>query len=187
MKLMRLKKLIVGVAVLAAPAFAMAQSAEQLIEKYTPLVVTAANAKALVNGLRNGTEVVMLMEVSAPPPPPPPPPLFGLPFFAPTPMTVSVAATFVEVKFTPRTGKMGFGNVDNALTLAQGSLKNLNIVTGEPQPTERKVTPEDVKAVLMGGDVKTPQSTLINLPGILELRYQGSGWGEIAKQVGTDL
>lgn len=187
MKLMRLKKLIVGVAVLAAPAFAMAQSAEQLIEKYTPLVVTAANATALVNGLRNGTEVVMLMEVSAPPPPPPPPPLFGLPFFAPTPMTVSVAATFVEVKFTPRTGKMGFGNVDNALTLAQGSLKNLDIVTGTPNTYERKVTPEDVKFALMGGEVKTPRDTLILLPGILELRYLGNGWGEIAQQVGAKL
>src|SRR5574340_354161 len=88
----RFKKLLVGVAVLAAPLYAAAQSAEQLIQKYTPLVgqglsATDAqkNATALVNGLRDGTQITMLLPASTtsspsllPPPPgpgllPPPP------------------------------------------------------------------------------------------------------------------
>lgn len=185
---MRMKKLIVGVAVLAAPVFAMAQSAEQLIQKYTPLAGNEANAKALVNGLRDGTEVVMYMEQAAPPPPPPPPLLF---FGAPLPpvsQVVTVGTTeLVPVKCTPPTGKMGFGNVDNALTLAQGSLKNLKIVTGEPQLGERKATPEDVCLILVGGDVTTPGGAKIKVPGILELRYLGNGWGEIAQQLELKL
>lgn len=183
---MRMKKLILGVTVLAAPVVAMAQSAEQLIRKYTPLVVTAANAEALVNALRDGTEVVMYMEKAAPPPPPPPPPLFGAPLPPPAPMLT--LTELVEVKCTPRTGKMGFGNVDNALTLAQASLTNLKIVTGEPQFGERKVTPEDVCFVLVGGDVTPPAGPpKITVPGILELRYQGHGWGEIAQQLELKL
>lgn len=213
---MRFKKLIVGVAVLAAPVYAAAQSADQLIQKYTPLVVksscaaTTDNAKALVQGLRDGTEVVMKMEVVAPPPPPSPAPP---PFFAPPPppppgamldttpttttasiddsaSTGSTATACVteDVKFTPRTGRMGLGNVDNALTLARGMLKNVNIVPGTANSSEqRNATPAEVKAALMGGDVTTPQSTKITLPGILELRYRGNGWGEIAQQVGVSL
>lgn len=212
---MRFKKLLVGVAVLAAPVYAAAQSADQLIQKYTPLVVkstcaaTANNAKALVEGLRDGTAIVMKMEVTPPPPPPPPAPP---PFFAPPPppppgamldttSTIGMASiddsastgststcTTEDVSFLPPTGKMGLGNVDNALTLAQGMLKNINIVPGTASGNEqRNANPADVKAALMGGDVKTPQSTTITLPGILQLRYQGNGWGEIAQQVGAKL
>lgn len=185
---MRFKKLIVGVAVLVAPAFALAQSAEQLIQKYTPLVGTAANAKALVTGLRNGTQVVMYMEVSAPPPPPPPPPLFGAPL--PPPPVVAVTTQLIAVKCTPpEQVKMGFGNVDNALTLAQGSLENHKIVTGTPQPDQRAVTPADVCIALVGGTVTTRSGASISLPGVLVLRSQGLGWGEIANhpQVNVNL
>jgi hypothetical protein len=177
----RIKKLVVGVAVLAAPAFAMAQSAEQLIQKYTPLAGSEANATALVNGLRDGTEVVMVIEPVAPPPPPP---LLGF-GFPPPPPPPPPAPT--EVRCVPPTGKMGFGNVDNALTLGQGSLANANIVTGNVQSFQRPVTPQDVCTVLVGGEVTTPQGTKINLPGILLLRSQDNGWGQIALLVGAKL
>lgn len=192
MRTMRFKKLIVGVSVFAAPAFAMAQSAEQLIEKYTSLVGTAANATALVNGLRNGTAVKMsapsapTSSVCMPAIQPPPVgntmvvPVMGAPIPVPLPSWT--------VEFSPPTNKMGYGNVDNALTLAQGTLKGLKIVTGEPQFGERKVTPEDVCLVLVGGDVTPPAGPpKITVPGILELRHRGHGWGEIAQQLELKL
>jgi hypothetical protein len=196
---MRIKKLIVGVTVLAAPAFAMAQSAEQLIQKYTPLVgqnVSAAdaqkNANALVDGLRDGTKVTMKSSV-APTEPlckpataggivPPPVTGFGI-----VPVPVPVGGT---VEFTPQTGKMGYGNVDNALTLAQGSLANFDIVTTVVDATkQRAVTASDVCVALVGGVVTTKAGTQQQLPGILKLRSEGWGWGEISKhpQVGAKL
>jgi hypothetical protein len=205
---MRVKKVIVGVAVLAAPVSVMAQSAEQLIQKYAPLVVsascdaTADNAKALVDGLRDGTKVVMYMEVAAPPPPPPPAFFPGFGVMLDTTSTSKVASiddsastggttcTTQEVSFEPPTGKMGLGNVDNALTLAQGMLKNINIVAGTASGNEqRNATPADVKAALIGEEVTTPQGTQIVVPGILTLRSQGWGWGEISNhpEVGAKL
>ncbi|TAK85519.1 MAG: hypothetical protein EPO20_10925 [Betaproteobacteria bacterium] len=157
---MRMKKLIVGVAVLVAPMLALAQSPAQLIEKYTPLVSNNPEfAKVLVTGLRDGTEVVFKA--------------------GRTPRN--------WISFTPPTGKMGYGNVDNALTLAQGSLASLNIVTGTPQSGQRAVTLFDVKAVLMGGNVTTPQNTTITLPGVLILRSQDLGWGEISQKLNVKL
>jgi hypothetical protein len=73
------------------------------------------------------------------------------------------------VTFTPQTGKMGYGNIDNALALAQASLG------GSPTPTE-------LKSVLTGGTVN-------NVPydGILNLRASGMGWGVIAQELGFKL
>lgn len=193
---MRIKKLIVGVTVLAAPAFAMAQSADQLIQKYTPLVgngLAAAqaqsNAQALVNGLRDGTKITMLVPATSgnatsllPPPPPGP----GL--LPPPPPPPPSGPT--EVSCQPQTGKMGFGNVDNALTLVQGSLANLDIVVAVTDTTkERPATAADVCAALVGGDVTPKAGAPITLPGILKLRSEGLGWGEISKHplVGTKL
>ncbi|OGA65131.1 MAG: hypothetical protein A3G81_18640 [Betaproteobacteria bacterium RIFCSPLOWO2_12_FULL_65_14] len=151
---MRIKKLIVGVAVLAASGVAMAQSPEQLVEKYTPLLGNNADhAKVLVTGLRNGTPVVVKGRTPRAP----------------------------SMDFTPPTGKMGFGNVDNALTLAERSLASWGIVTGTAQSGQRAVNLTDIQAVLMGDrTVSNPRGGLIQFPGILILRSQGMGWGEIA-------
>lgn len=65
--------------------------------------------------------------------------------------------------FTPPTGKMGYGNVDNALALAAASLQEKGIT----QPT-----PAELEAAAMA---------------ILQMRFDGMGWGEIAKAQGFKL
>ena len=65
--------------------------------------------------------------------------------------------------FTPPTGKMGNGNIDNALALAQASLEKKGITN----PT----LPQLEKAVM----------------GVLEMRAEGQGWGQIANSMGFKL
>jgi hypothetical protein len=65
--------------------------------------------------------------------------------------------------FTPPTGKMGYGNVDNALALAAASLEKKGIT----QPT-----PAQLEASVMD---------------VLRLRADGKGWGQIAQAQGVKL
>ncbi len=65
--------------------------------------------------------------------------------------------------FTPPTGKMGYGNVDHALALAEASLKEKGIT---------RPTPAQLEAATME---------------ILRMRADGRGWGEIAHSQGFKL
>ncbi|MGH8735385.1 MAG: hypothetical protein ACREVB_17000, partial [Burkholderiales bacterium] len=65
--------------------------------------------------------------------------------------------------FTPPTGTMGYGNVDNALALAQASLAQRGIT----QPT-----PAQLQASVMD---------------VLKMRADGQGWGQIAQSYGVKL
>ena len=65
--------------------------------------------------------------------------------------------------FTPPTGKMGYGNVDNALALAEASLKEKGITNP---------TPAQLEAAVMD---------------ILKMRASGQGWGQIAQAKGFKL
>ena len=113
------------------PLAALAQSESQLVDKWKPLVGgSEANAKTLVNGLRDGTDF-------------------------------KIGST----SFDPPTGKMGYGNVDIALALAQKSLPE-------------NPTPAQLKAALIGTSAK---------PGILAQRADGQGWGQIAQSMGFKL
>ncbi len=80
--------------------------------------------------------------------------------------------------FTPPTGKMGYGNIDNALALAQESLADQGIT----QPTAAQL-----EAALMGGTIKTSSGETIKLDGILQMRADGKGWGQIAQSLGFKL
>lgn len=62
--------------------------------------------------------------------------------------------------FTPPTGKMGYGNVDSALSLAQASLAR----QGVTDPTLAQIE----KAVM----------------DVLKMRASGQGWGQIAQSMG---
>lgn len=73
------------------------------------------------------------------------------------------------VTFTPKTERMGYGNIDNALALAGASLGN------SPTPTE-------LKSVLTGGTVNN-----VTYEGILNMRAGGMGWGVIAQELGFKL
>jgi hypothetical protein len=80
------------------------------------------------------------------------------------------------VVIDPPTQKMGYGNVDNALALAEASLKGI----AEP-------TPEQLKAALIGGSVKTDSGSTVKLDGVLQMRADGMGWGQIANALGFRL
>jgi len=82
---------------------------------------------------------------------------------------------------TPPTGKMGHGNVFTSLALAKQQLGQLGI----SQPT-----PEQLQAALTGGTITTgtgTTATTTQLQGILTMRSQGMGWGQIAQKQGTKL
>ena len=62
--------------------------------------------------------------------------------------------------FTPKTGKMGYGNVDHTLAIAKASLAKDGVTN--PTPTQLQTSVESV----------------------LAMRASGMGWGEIAKAQG---
>lgn len=65
--------------------------------------------------------------------------------------------------FTPPTGKMGYGNVENALALAEASLKKQGITNPTPAQLEASVMK------------------------VLTMRADGKGWGQIAQSYGVKL
>ena len=80
--------------------------------------------------------------------------------------------------FKPSTGKMGYGNVDHALALAEASLKQNGITN--PTPTQ-------LEAALMGGKITTASGKTVELQGVLNMRASGMGWGQIANSMGFKL
>jgi hypothetical protein len=120
--------------VLALPFAARAQSTSQLESKFSTLAGSDANAKALVTGLRDGSSI-----------------------------TLTGADGKTTTSFTPQTGKMGNGNVNIALSLADASLKQQGITNP---------TPDQLKSALSG---------------ILQQRADHKGWGEIANAMGMKL
>lgn len=76
---------------------------------------------------------------------------------------------------------MGHGNVFISLALAKQQLNQMGI----SQPT-----PEQLQAALTGGTITTgtgATATTTQLQGILTMRSEGMGWGQIAQQQGTKL
>src|SRR5712664_3043708 len=108
-KTKRAALLLTASALLAFPLALRAQ-AESLIQKYALLAGSEDNAKSLVTGLRDGTEV-------------------------------KLSSSTTSTSFTSPTGKMGFGNVNIALSLAEASLKQQGIAS----PTS-----EQLQGALMG-------------------------------------
>ena len=121
-----------------------------------------SDATAVVTGLRNGTS-------------------FSL---SSTTTTTGAPVTNTTV-ITPPTGQMGFGNVYISLALAKQQLSTMGIT--EP-------TPEQLQAALTGGTITqttgtgaTATTTTTTLDGVLTMRSQGMGWGEIAQDLGFKL
>lgn len=75
------------------------------------------------------------------------------------------------------TGKMGFGNVKISLALAQESLRQQGIM----QPTSQELHTALVGGEMVPGD---PNSTT---SGILQMRADGMGWGQIAQKYNVKL
>ena len=120
-----------------------------------------ADAQAVVTGLRNGKP--MALTTTTPP---------ATPGGTPTTTTTTI---------TPPTGKMGFGNVFISLALAKQELSQLGIA----QPT-----PQQLQAALTGGTITSgtgTTATTTSLQGILTMRGENMGWGQIAQQLGFRL
>jgi hypothetical protein len=83
-----------------------------------------------------------------------------------------------SLTFDTPTRPMGYGNVSISLALAKQQLANLGIT--DP-------TPQQIQAALTGGTVTTGSGATTQLPGILKLRSEGMGWGNIAKSQGMNL
>lgn len=86
--------------------------------------------------------------------------------------------TIRTVRINPPTGKMGYGNVFISLSLAKQQLNQAGIA---------RPTPSQLQAALLGGSVTNAQGATTNLQGVLTLRGQGMGWGQIAQVYGTKL
>jgi len=137
-----------SIALLALPLPALSENQEQLVERYTVLAGSTRNATSLVTGLRDGKEVRLTRRGSS------------------------------TESFTPPTGKMGYGNIDNALALAEASLKQQGITNP---------TPAQLEAALMGGSITTSSGKTVKLEGVLQMRADGKGWGQIANSLGFKL
>jgi hypothetical protein len=86
-------------------------------------------------------------------------------------LTESVNGQVSTATFTPATtGTQGFGSVLISLALAQEDLAKAGI--SHP-------TPAQIEAALNGGTI-TNGSATTQLPGVLQLRASGEGWGQIA-------
>lgn len=120
-----------------------------------------ADSKAVVTGLRNGTPITLTTTT---------------PGATPGAQPVTTTTTI-----TPPTGKMGFGNVFISLALAKQQLSQAGIT----QPT-----PAQLQAALTGGSITTgagATATTTTLQGILTMRSQHMGWGQIAQRLGVKL
>ena len=96
-----------------------------------------------------------------------------------TPTSSGQAAT--GTTFSVPTRPMGYGNVRISLALAQEQLNRAGIT----QPTA-----DQLRAALVGGTVTSgsgPTATTTELQGVLQMRAQGMGWGQIANAMGTKL
>ncbi|MGQ0750167.1 MAG: hypothetical protein ACT4PS_06510 [Betaproteobacteria bacterium] len=83
-----------------------------------------------------------------------------------------------STSFTPPTGKMGYGNVYISMSLAKQQLAAAGIT--EP-------TAQQLEAALMGGTVTSSSGQTTTMTGVLQLRADGMGWGQIAQHYGYKL
>jgi hypothetical protein len=79
--------------------------------------------------------------------------------------------------FTPATKPMGYGNVSTSLALAKYQLAQQGITNP---------TPEQLETALNGGSITIDGKT-VEYQGVLQMRADGLGWGQIAQQLGTKL
>lgn len=95
-----------------------------------------------------------------------------------TPITLSTTnpdgTGGTPLTFTSPTKPMGYGNISHALDYATRDLA----AAGVSSPTS-----DQLHAALMGGTVTNAAGETTVLPGVLQLRSQGMGWGQIAHQL----
>jgi hypothetical protein len=111
----------------------------RLAASYSAFAGSPENARSMVNGLRTGTAITLGPSLTGP------------------------NATAPAASLSPSTGKMGYGNVNIAISLAKTSLAQQGISN------------------------PTPGQLSAALGGVLGQRSEGMGWGQIAKGMGVTL
>lgn len=137
---------------------------ERISAQFADIACSRENAQKLVEALRNGTPVTLISSASG------------------------------EAKtgtFTPAGSKLGYGEAYIALALAAEALRGAGV--------SGCATPEQWQAVLFGGPLSAASSdstattsvaiasSTSRFPGILALRSQGQGWGQIAQTAQVQL
>ena len=92
---------------------------------------------------------------------------------------ITLTGSGETVTFTPPTKPMGYGNVTRAMDFAQRDLAAAGIT--DPTPTE-------IQIAMMGGTITRTEggvTTTTTFDGVLKLRADGMGWGEIAHTIGV--
>lgn len=138
--------------------------ASRLVASYTELAGSEANAQALIDGLRNGTEFSLTHDVTT-----------TTTTTNPDGTTSTTTTTApVSTAIVPATGKMGWGEVNLTLALAQA------LVDAEGSTL-------DLATALNGSTVTNADGTTTTTAGVLQLRADGMGWGQIGKQLGFNV
>lgn len=97
----------------------------------------------------------------------------GIPARLVSPIAAEPPVTPEITVIDPPTGRMEWNDVRMALMLTRDALQRFGI----PHPTG-----EQLKAVLAGGDLTTPNGKVVRLRGILQMRAEGINWGKIAAE-----
>ncbi len=125
----------------------------KLAAQYSALAGSQRNADSLITGLRDGKNILLITNPTGPNP------------------------TAPSVTFIPATSKLGYGNINIALSLAKADLARLGIINP---------TPAQLAAALNGGTITTSSGT-VTMAGILAQRQSGQGWGQIANAMGVTV
>lgn len=143
-----------------APIIAEATVPKQrLVDRYAELAGSPEASADLVGALRGGEDFVVIEETTT--------------TVTNPDGTTSTVVTPVERTVANPTAKMGWGEVNITLSLAQA------MVDSGAAP--------DLASALAGMTVTNPDGTTTVTPGVLQLRADGGGWGNIAKQLGFNL
>lgn len=126
------------------------QVSQRMIDEFAAWSGSPANAKSLVEGLRNAGTIELRTN----------------------------SADGVDMaRIGPITKPMGFGNVFITLALVQAELKKAGVSAPNADQLRAALT----------GDRTTVNDKTVGLAGVLTMRAQGAGWGEIAKALGLNL
>lgn len=100
-----------------------------------------------------------------------------------TPITLGTGAAATTI--TPPTGHMGWGNVRHALSIARAELAAAGIANPTPEQIRIALTGGTLTTTSIGSGGTTTTRTQ-TLPGVLTLRSDGMGWGQISHRLGVD-
>ncbi len=132
------------------------QESTRLSGEFATFAGSETNSQALVNGLRDGTAITLTQVTH----------------------NADGTSTSTDSTIQPVTGKMGYGNVKIALSLAEASLAKAGIT----DPTAAQIA-----AALNGGSLTLADGSTVDLQGVLAARASGQGWGQIANSMGFKL